>query len=65
MLQFKTKMQIQIMRAKTGAAVQYSNVFQAGLDIARTHGIRGVYQGLPATWLRNIPAFGIYFGRLL
>lgn len=55
-------MQIQIIRAKSGTAVQYKNVFHAGYDIATKHGIRGVYQGLGATEMRNIPAFCVYFG---
>ena len=61
--QFKTKMQIQIIRAKSGGEVQYRHVFHAGALIARQHGVRGVYQGLSATWIRNIPAFGCYFGK--
>ncbi len=56
-------MQIQIIQAKSGGKIQYRNVFHAGYVIAKTHGIRGVYQGLGATWQRNIPAFGIYFGK--
>ena len=55
-------MQIQIIRAKSGGTVQYRHVFHAGWIIAKTHGIRGVYQGLGATWVRNTPANGIYFG---
>ena len=61
--QFKTKMQIQILRAHAGENVSpYRNVFQAGYVIASQHGIRGVYQGLSATLMRNMPSFGIYFG---
>lgn len=59
---FKTKMQIQIIRSKSGGVVQYRNVFHAGWIIARTYGIRGVYQGITATCLRNTPACAIYFG---
>ena len=55
-------MQIQIIRAKSGGTVQYRNVFHAGWCILRGYGLRGVYQGLGATWMRNTPAFGIYFG---
>ncbi len=58
-------MQIQIIRAKSGAEVQYRNVFHAGWVIAKQHGIRGVFQGLPATYMRDIPAFGCYFGKQL
>ena len=60
--QFKSKMQIQIIRAKSGEPVMYKNVFHAAYVIVRTHGIRGAYQGLPATWLRNIPANSAFFG---
>ncbi len=60
--QFKTQMQIQIIRAKSGGTVMYRNVFHAGWVIAKNHGVRGVYQGLGATWMRNTPANGIYFG---
>ena len=61
--QFKTQMQIQIIRAKSGATIQYRHVFHAGWVIAKTQGVRGVYQGLGATWMRNTPANGIYFGK--
>lgn len=63
-LQFKSKMQIQIIRAKSGEPVMYRNVFHAAYVIVKTHGIRGAYQGLPATWLRNIPANSAFFGEL-
>lgn len=59
---FKTKMQIQIIRSKSGALVQYRNVFHAGWVIAQTNGLRGCYQGITATCLRNTPACSIYFG---
>lgn len=59
---FKTKMQIQIIRSKSGGTVQYRNVFHAGYVIVRTHGVRGAYQGLSATCLRNTPACAVYFG---
>lgn len=59
---FKSKMQIQIIRAKSGESVMYRNVFHAAYVIIKKHGIRGAYQGLPATWLRNIPANSAFFG---
>ena len=40
----------------------YKNVFHAAYVIVKKHGIRGAYQGLPATWLRNIPANSAFFG---
>ena len=42
----------------------YKNVFHAAYVIVKKHGIRGAYQGLPATWLRNIPANSAFFGEL-
>jgi len=58
-------MQIQIIRAKSGGSIQYRNVFHAGWCILQGYGIRGVYQGLGATMMRDTPAFGIYFGTLV
>jgi len=55
-------MQIQIIRAKSGGTVQYRNVFHAGWCILRGYGIRGVYQGLGPSIMRNVPANGFYFG---
>lgn len=55
-------MQIQIIRAKSGASVQYRNVFHAGYVIVSQHGIKGAYQGQLATQLRNIPSCALYFG---
>ena len=51
------------MRVKSGQPVLYRNVFHAGWLIAGQFGVRGVYQGLSATLLRNIPANGIFFGK--
>lgn len=67
MLQFKTKMQIQVIRAKSGSgaatgAIAYRNVFHAGYVIISSYGFRAAYQGVTGTLLRNIPANGIYFG---
>jgi len=56
-------MQIQIIRAKSGSTVQYRNVFHAGWCILRGYGLRGVYQGLSASIMRNVPANGFYFGK--
>ena len=61
--QFKTQMQIQIIRAKSGAEVQYRHVFHAGHMIIKQFGIRGAYQGLGATWLRDLPSFAAFFGK--
>ena len=62
-LQFKTKMQIEIIRMKNGFEPRYRNVFHAGYVIFQQYGIRGVFQGLKATSMRDTPACGIYFGK--
>ena len=63
-LQFKTKMQVQVFQNSSTDVVQYRHVFHAAFDIARRQGIKGIYQGLSATILRNIPSFSLYFGKL-
>lgn len=55
-------MQVQIIRAKSGQPIIYRNVFHCAYLIWKGHGIRGIYQGLSATFLRNIPANSIFFG---
>jgi len=56
-------MQIQIMRARSGEPIQYKTTFSAAKIIFKDHGVRGVFQGLSATLLRDTPAYGIYFGK--
>jgi hypothetical protein len=56
LIKFKTKMQIEIIRTKSGGTPRYRNVFHAGSVIFREYGIRGVYQGLKATSVRDTPA---------
>ncbi len=46
---------------KPGAAGNYAGVFDAARKIAAAHGVQGIYQGLNATLLRNIPANAAYF----
>ena len=38
------------------SSVRYRGIFDAAFRIIRERGLRGIYQGLGATWLRNIPA---------
>eukprot|EP00164_Ancoracysta_twista_P006506 GFYU01009063.1.p1 GENE.GFYU01009063.1~~GFYU01009063.1.p1 ORF type:complete len:298 (-),score=82.20 GFYU01009063.1:201-1094(-) len=57
---FKCKLQAQTA-AVEGGKPQYTGVYDCAKQTASRYGIRGVYQGLGATWLRNIPAFGCYF----
>jgi len=64
LFQFKTKMQIQIMRARSGEPIQYKSTFGAARMIFKDHGVRGVFQGLSGTLLRDIPAYGIFFSQL-
>ncbi|KAL6058865.1 Mitochondrial carrier [Balamuthia mandrillaris] len=66
---FKSQVQVQILREKSllnkglqPPPPQYTNVFDCAYKIASRHGLRGVYQGLGATLLRNIPANTFFFG---
>lgn len=54
---FKCKMQAQ---TATGPEA-YRNVFDCAAKIGRQHGVRGIYQGLGATMLRDAPANAFYF----
>lgn len=58
----KTKMQIQIIRAKSGGTVQYKNVFHACYLITKVHGPKALFQGLVPTIMRDIPGCAAYFG---
>ena len=50
------------LQAQTpGGAGNYSGVFDAGRRIAGQHGVAGLYQGIAATLLRNVPANAAYF----
>ena len=56
-------MQVQVFSSRIGESpILYRHVFHAGWMIANHNGLRGVYQGLGATILRNIPSFSLYFG---
>jgi len=52
----KAKMQVQRADNKL-----YSSTFDCGKKIVSQYGVRGIYQGLGATILRNIPANAGYF----
>lgn len=54
-------MQTEIIKAKQGLPTNYRNVFHCANVITRKYGIRGIYQALPAVWLRNIPSNACYF----
>jgi len=61
---FKSQLQVQIFeeKANPGHARRYKGVIDCASKIFRQHGIRGVYHGLSATILRDIPAVSLYFG---
>jgi len=58
---FKTKMQIQIIKSGRNSPGQYRHVFHAGWSICKTYGVRGMYQGLGATIVRNMPSNALFF----
>eukprot|EP01121_Diplochlamys_sp_Union-15-3_P006345 TRINITY_DN16838_c0_g1_i1.p1 TRINITY_DN16838_c0_g1~~TRINITY_DN16838_c0_g1_i1.p1 ORF type:complete len:252 (+),score=31.44 TRINITY_DN16838_c0_g1_i1:166-921(+) len=60
----KSQLQVQIIKSKqiSGYVPEYSGVFDCGKKIVAKHGFTGIYQGLPATFLRNIPANAFFFG---
>lgn len=55
---FRIKMQVQ----SKDSAVQYNGTVECAKKIFQNYGIRGVYQGLCSTILRECPAYAIYFG---
>lgn len=61
---YKSQLQVQIIRAKSDP--NYKPPFTSALDAVkqtiRTNGIRGPFQGLPATIFRNIPGNSVYLG---
>ncbi|KAL6052491.1 Carrier protein YMC2 [Balamuthia mandrillaris] len=63
---FKSKLQAQVAAVAQDKSlkpneVRYTGAFHCARHIASTYGVKGVYQGLAATVLRNVPAFGSYF----
>jgi solute carrier family 25 carnitine/acylcarnitine transporter 20/29 len=40
----------------------YNNSWDCFNKIRQQYGMRGIFQGLPATFLRNIPGSAVYFG---
>ncbi|KAL6047969.1 Solute carrier family 25 member 22 [Balamuthia mandrillaris] len=61
----KSKMQVQYRISIEGtsrmAFVPYKSSWDCLRRILATYGIRGVYQGLSATFLRNMPGSAVYF----
>jgi len=56
---FKSQLQSQ---GVGGAKSRYAGFIDCAKQIATNHGIRGIYQGLQATLIRDIPANSLYFG---
>uniref|UniRef100_A0A6B2LCD6 Mitochondrial carrier protein n=1 Tax=Arcella intermedia TaxID=1963864 RepID=A0A6B2LCD6_9EUKA len=55
---------VDLLKCKLQAQVgkgQYAGVWDCFKQLYRLRGIQGVYQGLPATTLRNVPCFASYF----
>eukprot|EP01062_Namystynia_karyoxenos_P062889 TRINITY_DN55747_c0_g1_i1.p1 TRINITY_DN55747_c0_g1~~TRINITY_DN55747_c0_g1_i1.p1 ORF type:complete len:303 (+),score=64.28 TRINITY_DN55747_c0_g1_i1:81-989(+) len=61
---FKSQMQVQIIKEQSlpGYRSPYSSMSDCVRQALRLNGIRGPYQGLTATMMRNIPANSSYFG---
>lgn len=55
---FKTQLQTQIFQPKP----KFTTFVGTVSYILRNHGIRGAYQGLSPTIVRNVPAVSAYFG---
>jgi len=49
------------LQAQIGKEGKYKGVWDCAVQLFRNHGIFGIYQGLWATAVRDIPAFGSYF----
>lgn len=47
---------------RRGGGEQYKGVVDAGKRIYSQYGLVGLYRGIGATLMRDIPAFGVYFG---
>lgn len=54
-------MQVQVLRPLADRP-QHSGMFKCACDTLQRNGLRGIYQGLSGTLLRNIPANCVYFG---
>mmetsp|Transcript_15150 Transcript_15150/g.21145 ORF Transcript_15150/g.21145 Transcript_15150/m.21145 type:complete len:299 (+) Transcript_15150:86-982(+) len=54
----KSQLQVQY----SGSAAKYNGLYDCAKKIFQEGGIRGVYQGLQATMIRDIPATAAYFG---
>lgn len=55
---------VEFMRCLVGGE-KYKGVVDAGKRIYSQYGLVGLYRGIGATLMRDIPAFGVYFGTSL
>ncbi|KMS65184.1 hypothetical protein BVRB_038560, partial [Beta vulgaris subsp. vulgaris] len=59
----KSQVQVQVFKRSSGVnALYFTSALDAGNQIWNLTGLRGIYQGLGATLLRNVPAVSLYFG---
>ena len=60
---FKSQLQVQVLKQAQGqqAGPAYKGVFHAGYLITKERGLRGWFQGYPATIARNCCCCGLYF----
>eukprot|EP01130_Rhizamoeba_saxonica_P009821 TRINITY_DN4009_c0_g1_i2.p1 TRINITY_DN4009_c0_g1~~TRINITY_DN4009_c0_g1_i2.p1 ORF type:complete len:239 (-),score=43.66 TRINITY_DN4009_c0_g1_i2:759-1475(-) len=56
----KIRLQIQTQRKKQ--ARSYKGPIDCLIKIIRHEGVKGLYSGTLATWIREVPAWGMYFG---
>lgn len=61
---YKSQVQYQIIKTQTEPSYKpaFTSVFQCVRETIRVNGIKGPFQGLGATILRNVPANSIYLG---
>lgn len=61
---YKSQIQVQIIKAKTNAnyVPQFNGIWDVVKKSIKTNGIRGPYQGLAPTILRNVPGNSAYLG---
>lgn len=61
---FKSQVQVQVLKAarNPGVKPEFAGVIDCAQQVWRHSGVRGAYQGLSGTIIRNTPANGLYFG---
>jgi len=59
---YKSQMQVQSIKAASNPGLKQPNMMETVKSSIQYNGIRGPFQGLSATLLRNIPANAVYFG---